>query len=74
MAQCGYNCMNLGGTNMRVSNSVFLRDTPTRLFLYGTTDIVVGTVTGSNVVENVDFVQRGEYAGVRWGGARACAS
>jgi hypothetical protein len=64
MAQCGYNCIGLGGTNMRFSNSVFLRDTSTRIFLYGTTDVIVGTVTGVNVVENVDFVQRGEYEAV----------
>jgi hypothetical protein len=31
--------------------------------MYGTTDIIVGTVTGDNSIENTDFNTRGEYEG-----------
>jgi hypothetical protein len=63
VAQCGDNCYLLGGHNMHLRNSVFLRDTPASLFMYGTTDVIVGTVTGNNSIENNDFNQRGEYMG-----------
>lgn len=46
VAQCGLNCVRMTGTNMHLRDSVFLRDTPARLFLHGTTDVIVGTVTG----------------------------
>jgi hypothetical protein len=39
VAQCGGNCVFLRGTNMLVDSNVFLRDTPARLFLHGTTDV-----------------------------------
>ena len=43
--QCSGNCYGLGqGTNLTMSNSVLLRDTSTRLFLYGTTDVIIGSV------------------------------
>lgn len=61
VAQCGYNCYQLGGTNMHLTNSVFLRDTPPRDFLYGTTDVIVGTVVGNNSIEDTDFNLRGEF-------------
>eukprot|EP00730_Choanoeca_flexa_P006543 TRINITY_DN12170_c0_g1_i4.p4 TRINITY_DN12170_c0_g1~~TRINITY_DN12170_c0_g1_i4.p4 ORF type:complete len:123 (+),score=8.69 TRINITY_DN12170_c0_g1_i4:998-1366(+) len=48
---------------MIMNNSVFVRDTPHNLFLYGTTDIIVGTVSGRNMVINTDFNQRGEFSG-----------
>lgn len=35
---CGYNCVEMGGTtHMTLSDSVFLRDTPPDMFVYGTT-------------------------------------
>jgi hypothetical protein len=44
--------------------SVFLRDMSTRLFMYGTTDIIVGGLKGTgNKVINTDFNARGEYQG-----------
>lgn len=48
---------------MHMRNSVFLRDTPPDLFMYGTTDVIVGTVTGDNSIEDTDFNQRGEFEG-----------
>ena len=61
--QCSGNCYGLGrGVNMLLQNSVFLRDVSTRLFLYGTTDVIVGGLTGTNSLINNDFNQRGEYA------------
>eukprot|EP00051_Salpingoeca_urceolata_P013448 m.168883 g.168883 ORF g.168883 m.168883 type:complete len:672 (-) comp17796_c3_seq6:99-2114(-) len=61
VAQCSGNCYGMGGTNMHLRNSVFLRDTPARLFLYGTTDVIIGTVFGNNSIEGNDFNTRGEY-------------
>lgn len=47
MAQCGYNCMQMGRAEaMMVRNNVFLRDTPPKMFIYGTTDIILGDVDG----------------------------
>ena len=41
VAQCGGNCYFVGSVhNLVMRDSVFLRDTPANLFLYGTTDIV----------------------------------
>lgn len=60
--QCSGNCYSLGaGSHITLQNSVFLRDMSTRLFLYGTTDVIVGGLTGQNKVINNDFNQRGEY-------------
>eukprot|EP01065_Artemidia_motanka_P026144 TRINITY_DN31062_c0_g1_i1.p1 TRINITY_DN31062_c0_g1~~TRINITY_DN31062_c0_g1_i1.p1 ORF type:complete len:611 (+),score=156.99 TRINITY_DN31062_c0_g1_i1:51-1883(+) len=62
--QCGGNCYSMGqGVNMHLRNSVFLRDTPDRLFLYGTTDVIIGTVSGANSVQDNDFNTRGEFMG-----------
>lgn len=62
--QCSGNCYALGaGVDLLMENSVFLRDMSTRLFMYGTTDIIVGGLRGNNAVINTDFNQRGEYQG-----------
>lgn len=62
--QCSGNCYNLGaGVDMVLRDSVLLRDMSTRLFLYGTTDIIVGGLRGNNSVINNDFNARGEYQG-----------
>ena len=60
---CSGNCVLLEATDMRLTRSVFLRDSPETLFLYGTTDVIVGTVVGENSVEDNDFNARGEYTG-----------
>ncbi len=61
---CDGNCYALGlGIGLLMENSVFLRDTSTRLFMYGVTDIIVGGMSGHNVVRNNDFNQRSEYQG-----------
>lgn len=40
LSMCGGNCIALtDATDMLLTNTVFLRDTPQRLFLYGTTDV-----------------------------------
>eukprot|EP00040_Diaphanoeca_grandis_P026108 m.145642 g.145642 ORF g.145642 m.145642 type:complete len:636 (-) comp30448_c5_seq1:263-2170(-) len=59
--RCGGNCVSMSSANMHLTNSVFLRDTPEMLFLYGTTDVIIGTVDGNNSIENTDFNSRGEY-------------
>jgi len=60
--QCSGNCYSLGsGVGLVLENSVFLRDMSTRLFLYGTTDVIVGGLTGMNQLINNDFNQRSEY-------------
>ena len=52
VSKCGFNCVNIEqGNNMRLRNSVFLHDTSPRLFMYGTTDVIIGTVTGDNAIE-----------------------
>jgi len=59
---CQGNCVDFGqvfGLVMR--NCVFLRDAGTRLFSYGVTDIIVGSVSGENSVVNNSFFHRGEY-------------
>ena len=61
VARCGGNCVFLGASNMHLSRSVFLRDTPEQLFLYGTTDVIIGTVDGNNSITDTDFNTRGEY-------------
>lgn len=63
VAKCGGNCISMGATNMRLRDSVFLRDTPDQLFLYGTTDVIIGTVSGDNSITDCDFNARGEYMG-----------
>jgi hypothetical protein len=61
---CGYNCVEMGGTtHMTVSDNVFLRDTPPDMFVYGTTDIILGSVDGTSSIVNNDFNRRGEYEG-----------
>ena len=50
VARCGGNCVALGASNMHIRHSVFLRDTPEMLFLYGTTDVIIGTVSGNNSI------------------------
>lgn len=62
VARCGGNCIDLGdqATNMHLVSSVFLRDTPEMLFLYGTTDVIIGTVIGNNSITDSDFNTRGE--------------
>jgi hypothetical protein len=38
--------MSMGGAEgMIVKNNVFLRDTPPKMFIYGTTDIILGSGT-----------------------------
>lgn len=62
--QCGGNCYALGrGVGILMENSVLLRDMSDRLFMYGTTDIIVGGLQGYNQVLNNDFNTRGEYQG-----------
>lgn len=62
VAQCGGNCYGMtGGTNMHITNSVFLRDAPATYFMYGTTDVIIGSISGNNSIENCDFNTRGEY-------------
>ena len=64
VAQCQGNCVGMtSGTGMQLRNSVFLRDAGTRLFMYGVTDVIIGTVTGDNVIEDCDFHARGEFEG-----------
>jgi len=61
---CGYNCVEMGGTtHMTVSGNVFLRDTPPDMFVYGTTDIILGDVDGTSSIIGNDFNRRGEYEG-----------
>ena len=63
--QCSGNCYSIGGavTGLRLRDSVFLRDTSERMFLYGTTDVILGTLHGDNQIFDNDFNQRGEYQG-----------
>lgn len=61
VARCGGNCVGLEASDMHMTSSVFLRDTPEDLFLYGTTDVIIGTVSGNNSIEDCDFNTRGEY-------------
>ena len=57
---CSGNCYSMGsGNGLVLRNSVFLRDNSNRLFSYGTTDVIIGTVAGPNAVINNDFLQRG---------------
>jgi hypothetical protein len=44
--QCGYNCVTMAwATRMILEGNVFLRDRPEKLFLYGTTDVIVKEVS-----------------------------
>jgi hypothetical protein len=61
VARCGGNCVGMEAADMHMLSSVFLRDTPEDLFLYGTTDVIIGTVSGNNSIEDTDFNSRGEY-------------
>ena len=62
--QCSGNCYAMGqGVGLTLRNSVFLRDMSTRLFSYGTTDVIIGTISGANALINNDFNRRGEYQG-----------
>ena len=62
--QCSGNCYSFGrGVNLVMQNSVMLRDLSARLFLYGTTDVIVGGLEGFNAVLDNDFNARGEYQG-----------
>jgi hypothetical protein len=48
---------------MTLSDSVFLRDTPPDMFVYGTTDVILGGVDGTSAIRDNDFNRRGEYEG-----------
>ena len=62
--QCSGNCYSLGsGAGMVMRDNVMLRDLSTRYFLYGTTDVIVGTLKGDNRLVDNDFNARGEYTG-----------
>jgi hypothetical protein len=62
--QCGGNCYSFGsGVDLVMRNSVMLRDVSDRLFMYGTTDVIVGGISGYNALIDNDFNQRGEYEG-----------
>ena len=62
--QCNGNCYSFGqGVGLTMENSVLLRDMSTRLFMYGTTDVIIGGLRGDNQLINNDFNQRGEYQG-----------
>eukprot|EP00943_MAST-04B_sp_MAST-4B-sp1_P003658 g3658.t1 len=59
---CNGNCVSLTSTtNLKLQNSVFIRDTDPRYFVYGTTDIIIGTIVGNNEITNCDLNARGEY-------------
>lgn len=61
---CGGNCYSIDGvTGLTLEDSVFLRDRPDRYFVYGSTDVIVWSVHGTNVIRNNDFYRRGETAG-----------
>ncbi|EDQ86562.1 uncharacterized protein MONBRDRAFT_28151 [Monosiga brevicollis MX1] len=60
---CGGNCVIVRGENSLVDGNVFSYDQPQRMFLHGTTDIMLGPVHGSTVISNNVFVRRGEYEG-----------
>ena len=53
-----------------ITGNVFLRNTPSKLFLYGTTDIIMGTVNSSNKLIDNEIGFRGEY---QPGGPDGCA-
>ena len=60
-----YNVMFLGDHmyNFTIEKNVFLYDTPNQEFLYGTTDVIVGTCdSGCRIIDN-EFGNRGEYPG-----------
>ena len=64
VAQCSGNCYSLGtGSGLDMRDNVMLRDLSTRYFLYGTTDVIVGSLSGHNRMVNNDFNARGEYTG-----------
>ena len=48
VSACNGNCIGFGSVvDLVMNNSVFVRDAPHDLFLYGTTDIIVGGVSGN---------------------------
>ena len=53
-----------------VTRNVFLGNKPTRLFVAGTTDVIMGTVNGSVQLVGNEFTGRGEYEP---GGPDGCA-
>ena len=61
---CGGNCIGLGPqlSGMVMSNSVFLRDRPDRMFAYGTTDVIFGNIVGGEI-RDCDFNSRSETEG-----------
>lgn len=62
ITQCGYNVVFLDTTSfVAVSNNVFLGDTPSQLFVAGTTDIIMGTLNSSVSLTGNEFTKRGEY-------------
>jgi hypothetical protein len=62
ITQCGYNVVFLDTTSfVEVSNNVFLGDTPSQLFVAGTTDIIMGTLNSSVSLTGNEFTRRGEY-------------
>ena len=59
---CAGNCVSLTQTtNLKLKNSVFIRDTDPKYFVYGTTDIIIGSIVGDNEITNCDLNARGEY-------------
>lgn len=66
-----YNSLFLDSTSfVRVEGNVFLRDTPSQLFVAGTTDIIMGTLNASVVISGNEISHRGEY---QPGGPDGCA-
>lgn len=66
-----FNTLFLDTTNyVTVTGNVFLRNTPSELFLYGTTDIIMGTLDETNTLIDNEIGYRGEY---QPGGPDGCA-
>lgn len=71
LLHCGYNTLFLDSVSfVTVSNNVFLANTPPQNFLYGTTDIIMGTLNASVTLKGNEMSRRGEY---QPGGPDGCA-
>jgi len=71
LTHCGYNVLFLDSVSfVTVQNNVFLRNTPPREFLFGTTDIIMGTLNASVVLRGNELSRRGEFMP---GGPDGCA-